>query len=737
MNKYSILVLISLFCSSGLFAQKGQISGHVVDKNNDPIIGAAIMWENAKTGTTSDIDGHFKIEARPAGSKLSISYVGFKKELISVKAGQTHLHIILEEDNELTEVVVTKKMHGKVTSWIDPIQSEKITAKELTRAACCNLSESFETNPSTDVSYSDAVTGAKQIQLLGIAGNYVQMLTENFPNFRGIARPYGMDYIPGTWMESIQVSKGAASVKNGYESLSGQINVEYKKPNTADPFSLNLFMADNMRHEANLDGAITLTDKLSTGLFFHYSGEKKEHDANNDGFLDTPKKHQVNFMNRWHYVSDKFISQSGFKILNEDRKSGQTHHTVGDDYIHDLYQIGIKTNRGEIFSKNGYIIDNDRNESVALILSGSYHDQKSNYDKNLFNVYQTNLYGLLMYERNFGKPHKLSLGANINSDKISQSINIAQLSMGNQPTKETTSGVYAEYTFNLDDKFVALAGVRGDYSSIHDFFVTPRLHLKYSPTEWLNMRASAGKAFRTVFALPENAFYLASSRQMNIADNLTQEEAWNYGASATFLIPLFSKELSIVAEWYRTDFSKQVVTDIYSDAHAVNIYNLEGNSYANSYQIEVSYPFFKGFNLLGAYRWNDTKMNYAGEMKRKPLMSKYKAMATASYETPMRKWQFDVTAQFNGGGDMPKADATNPQWNATFKPFTILNAQVTKYFRTWSIYVGGENLTNFKQKNPIIASENPHGTDFDATMIWGPTHGTMLYAGLRFNLYKD
>lgn len=736
MNKFTIIFLLSLF-SFSLHANSGKIVGHIVDSHHEPIIGAAITWENKKGATTSNTEGYFEISAQPEGSVLNVSYVGFKQESVKIKKGEQHLHIILSEDTELSEVVVTKQMMGKISSWVDPIQSERITAKELTRAACCNLSESFETNPSTDVSYSDAVTGAKQIQLLGIAGNYVQMLTENTPNFRGVARPYGMDYIPGTWMESIQVSKGAASVKNGYESLSGQINVEYKKPPTADPFSLNLFMADNLRHEANLDGAIAVNKKLSTGLFFHYSGEKEEHDSNNDGFLDMPKKHQVNFMNRWHYMSDRFISQSGIKILNEDRKSGQTQHTVAHDYPHDLYQIGIKTNRGELFTKNGYVLNHERNESIALILSGSYHDQKSNYNKNVFNVYQTNLYGQLMYERNFGKPHKLSLGANVNSDKLTQSINIAQLSMGNQPTKETTSGAYAEYTFNLDDKFVALLGVRGDYSSLHDFFVTPRVHLKYSPTSWLNLRTSAGKAYRTVFALPENAFYLASSRQVNIADNLTQEEAWNYGVSATFNIPILSKDLSIITEWYRTDFSKQVVTDIYSDPHAVNIYNLNGDSYANSYQVEVSYPFFRGFNLLGAYRWNDTKITYNGETKRRPLMSKYKAMLTASYETPLRKWQFDVTAQFNGGGDMPKADAINPQWDSTFKSFTVLNAQVTKFFKTWSVYIGGENLTDFKQKNPIIAANNPHSSDFDATMIWGPTQGTMLYAGMRFNIYKN
>lgn len=736
MKKYLVLSLVLLVISLSSFASTLKVKGHVYDKNNEPIIGASVFWENAKMGVVTDEQGYFEISGTKNDHMLSASYIGYNLKTIHIHDHSDTQKIVLEESAELSEVVVTKFVPGRLKNRIDAIQSEKITAKELTRAACCNLSESFETNPSTDISYSDAVTGAKQIQLLGLSGTYVQMLTENFPNFRGVARPYGMDYIPGPWMESIQVSKGAASVKNGYESLSGQINVEYKKPKTADPLSLNVFLSDANRYEANADGAIEINDKLSTGLFLHYSNEEKGHDDNNDGFLDMPKKHQFNLMNRWHYQTDKFISQSGFKILNDERVSGQTSHTVTDDYQHDLFNIGIKTNRGELFTKNGFILNPEKGESVALILSSSYHDQKSNYAKNKLNVYQTNLYGSLMYERNFGLAHKLSTGLSMNWDQLNQTIDIAQLTMGDQPTRETTSGAYAEYTFTKDDKFTALVGLRADHSSLFNWFVTPRMHVKYSPTEWLSLRGSAGKGYRTVFALPENGYFLASSRKINIADNLDQEAAWNYGLSSTFSIPIKGEELSIVAEWYRTDFSKQVVMDMMSDAHAVNFYNLEGDSYANSYQIEASYPVYKGFNVLAAYRWTDAKTTYGGELQRKPLVSRYKAMITASYETPLKKWQFDFTTQFNGGGTMPNPDKANPMWDTHFRSFTILNAQVTKFFKTWSVYLGGENLTGFEQKNPIISADNPFSPNFDATMVWGPTQGRKFYVGFRYSLGK-
>jgi len=735
MNRLFLSIFLSVFAIYGFASLP--VKGYISDTNKAPVVGAYVKWENSGNVVVTDENGYFEIAGVDGEHMLLIKYIGFKDKTVHVHNPQEILKITLEEDNELDEVIITKTTPGKIKNRIDALQTEKLTTKELSRAACCNLSESFETNPSVDVSYSDAVTGAKQIQLLGLAGTYVQMLTENYPNLRGNSAAYGLDYVPGPWMESIQISKGAASVKNGFESLTGQINIEYKKPKTADPLSLNFFAGDAGRYEANADGAIELNDKLSTGLLLHYSNEEKSHDKNKDTFLDMPKKHQFNIMNRWHYQTDNFISQSGVRFLNDYRRSGQTMHSLKNTtHTYDPYVINIKTNRIELFTKNGFILNPERNESMAVILSGSYHDQKADYAQNIYNVYQSNVYGTFMYERDFGSMHKLSTGLNFNWDYYSQRIFVPRLSQGKQPDKESVGGAYAEYTFNKDDKLIILAGLRADYSSLHKWFVTPRLHLKYNITDWMHLRASAGKGYRTVFVMPENGYILASSRNIHIAGDLKQESAWNYGVSASFYIPVRSEELSITAEWYYTDFSNQVVMDMDQSPHDIYFYNLRGKSHANSFQVEVSYPLFRGFTLLGAYRWIEAKTNYNGRMMRKPLTSKYKALATASYETPLRKWQFDFTAQFNGGGRMPTPDESNPLWGKNFKSYTILNAQITKFFRTWSVYIGGENLTNFKQKSPIISGDNPYSADFDATMVWGPTMGRKLYIGFRYNIGK-
>lgn len=717
---------------------KRLVKGYVHTEKQELLVGANVYWENTTEGVSTNKEGYFEIEQGEGETNLVVTYIGFAKEVVPVVSDRL-LHIHMKEEFALDEVVVSQRKFGTISSRTSVLQTQQITRDELCRAACCNLAESFETNPSVDVSYADASTGARQIRLLGLAGTYVQMLTENYPNFRGASAAYGLDYVPGPWMESIQVSKGISSVKNGYEAIAGQINVEYKKPQTSDPLSVNVFASDAGRYEANTDASLKVGDKLYTGLFVHYSNDKKQHDDNGDGFLDLPLKEQVNLMNRWQYLSDKYVAQYGIRYLHEDRKGGQaTEH----GHFEDPYRIRLNINRVELYTKQAYILNPEKSENVAMIVSGSYHEQKSDYDRTPYNVYQDNLYASLMYEKQFSTMHGLSTGLSLNYDNYTE--NLMQNNVRTPfDRKETTPGVYAQYTFNLNDKWIVLAGVRADYSSLYEnLFITPRLHLKFNPTDWFHIRASVGKGYRTANVLAENNYLLSSSRRLSIVTDLKQEEAWNTGLNLSLYLPLFGKELTLNGEWYYTHFLKQVVVDVDSDPHAVRFYNLDGRSYSHSYQLEAAYPFFEGFTLTAAYRIMDAKSDYvnAEGVKRrlkKPLTNDYKGMLTASYQTPLKKWQFDLTGQLNGGGRMPEPDATNPLWDRTYHRFGVVNAQVTKFFRRWSVYVGAENLFDYKQPNPIIDAANPRGDNFDASMVWGPVHGRTVYAGLRFNISKD
>lgn len=625
---------------------------------------------------------------------------------------------------ELREVTVTANGVNRVRASAVG-NTEIISSKELLRAACCNLGESFTTNPSVDVNYADAATGARQIRLLGLSGTYVQMLTENIPNYRGLATPFALGYIPGPWMQSIQVSKGASSVKNGHESITGQINVEFKKPQ-ATPFAdANLYYNTKGKLEANLGGNLQLSKRWSTALLGHYEMPGKAHDANGDGFADMPKIKQGLLQSRWAWMGDYYIFQASVKGLKEHREGGQlAHHSPLTTHP---YLIDITNERYEAFVKNAYIFNEEHASNVALILSGSLHHADAEYGQKSYHADQRNGYASLMFETDFSEHHSLSTGVSLNYDYLSEF-----------PT-ETTPGLYAQYTYKLGERFVVMGGLRWDHSSIYGGFLTPRMHLKYSPNGFLTLRGSIGKGWRTVHPLAENHYLLASGRHVVVDPDLDQEEAWNYGLSAALSIPVGEKKLELNAEYYYTTFLHQAVIDFDADPHTVRFSNLDGESYSHTWQAEASYPLFEGFTLTATYRRSNVKSTYGGVLNEKPLTNKYKGLVTASYAPGLGKWQFDVTLQLNGGGRMPTPYATAdgfPSWPARYKGYEQLSAQITRFFRFWSIYVGGENITNFKQKNPVIGADDPWGPNFDSTLIWGPVHGTIGYIGIRLNWNK-
>ena len=642
----------------------------------------------------------------------------------------------IQREQTLTEVEITKNSAG-TRRMGGAVNGMNIGQQELFRAACCNLGESFTTNPSVDVNYNDAATGAKQIKLLGLSGTYVQMLTENIPNFRGAAMPYSLGYVPGTWMKSIQVSKGASSVKNGYESITGQINVEYLKPEDEDGVIANIYGNTENKMEANATANIHVSDNASTILLTHYENSWSHHDGNDDGFQDMPNVRQFNIQNRWKYMGDRYIFHGGISLIDENRTSGQIEHGTHGQ----LYRIGIRTGRYEAYMKHALMLSSEHNASVALITSASMHKQDAEYGMKAYNVNEKNVYAQALYETDITKRHNIAVGTNVNYDYFGQAYkleNTAEGAFSRLRERETVAGAYSQYTYNADDKVIVMAGMRIDHSSLYGTFLTPRMHIKWQPSEVVGLRLSAGRGYRSVHALAENSYLLASSRILTIGQ-LDQEKAWNYGVSMSLNIPLLQKTLKINTEYYYTDFSNQAVVDYDTDHRQITIANLDGRSYSHTMHIDAEYPILKGLILTAAYRRNIVKSTYGGVRMDKPLTNKYKGLVTASYKTPLGLWQADVTLQMNGGGRMPTpyqlADGT-PSWQSTYNSYAQLNAQVTRWFRHFSVYIGGENLTDFKQKNPIIDAANPWGDRFDATMIWGPVSGAMAYAGIRINIGK-
>ncbi|XOO53690.1 TonB-dependent receptor plug domain-containing protein [Prevotella histicola] len=653
------------------------------------------------------------------------------------------------KDQTLDNVTVTARA-ATVRTLAGAINGKDILRDELFKAACCNLGESFVNNPSVDVNYSDATTGARQVKLLGLSGTYVQMLTENLPNFRGAALPYGLGYVPGSWMKSLQVSKGNSSVKNGYEAMTGQINVEYVKPEDPTGVSVNLYGNTMGKFEANADGNIHINGNknLSTELLAHFENNWSKHDGNGDGFQDDPQVRQYNLQNRWYWKTGNYMLHAGLSLLKEDRMSGQVNHHHSMTAGLEPYRINIGTDRYEAYMKHAIILNPEHGTNMALMGNVSMHKQNASYGIKQYDVNEKNAYASLIFETNFTPEHNLSAGLSLNYDYLHQNLS---LPVGAIPSNygnlyplvggiesETTPGAYVQYTYNVNGKFIAMAGLRVDHSNVYGTFVTPRFHLKWVPASFLTIRLSAGKGYRSPHALAENNYLMASGRRL-IVDKLNQESAWNYGTCLAFLIPVGQKTLKLNAEYYYTHFLSQAIVDYDTNPQELHITNLDGKSYSHTFQIDASYPLFKGLELTAAYRYNLVKATYNGQLMWKPLQSRYKGLLTASYKTPLGLWQFDATVALNGGGRMPEPytlASGNLSWDRNYKAYGQLNAQITRYFRHFSVYIGGENLTNFKQKNPIVGYQNPWDNGFEPTMIYGPIQGAMGYVGIRLNLGK-
>ncbi len=775
MKKYIYIItgcLILLGTHLELIAQKinGVVFEKAADQKKMPLPGVNIYWSGTTKGTVSDPQGQFQISPdQIRDKKLVFSFLGYRKDTITIDS-QYSLEIEMKPENQkLNEVVIRDHSGGTYLSKINARDVEVITSKELLRAACCNLSESFETNASVDVSYADAITGAKQIQLLGLSGVYSQVISENVPLIRGLGTSFGLNYIPGPWMESIQVAKGTSSVINGYESITGQINVEYKKPSTSEPLYINIFANEDLRKEFNMNTRYKVDDRLSTMIFAHVEDQQKKFDRNHDQFMDIPQLRSYNFFNRWDYmIPGKYDSRFGIKYLEETRVSGQMgfksdaflQDTAGIESLAKPYGMDIRTKRMETFWKNGLIFHTQPYSSLALILSGIYHDQSGFLGLNRYEGLEKSFNANLLYSSDFrNKRHKITTGFSYQFSDFTEKYFRKDFTYLYQTTGivndstlykvarvhdtlysfnrlESVPGAFLEYTYSIQDKLAVIAGVRWDEHNQYGSLFTPRLHVRWMLPHDLTVRASVGRGHRAAHLLSENFSLMASQRELYFEDKLPMEEAWNYGINLTKDIMIRKRKMQLDLEYYHTEFTKQIIVDMDSIPSAAYFYRLKNRSYSNSIQAQINYELFTRFNILMAYRVNDVWTTVGDNLKRKPFVNAYKGLVTLSYTLPYDKWKFDVTGQFNGKARIPETTKMPKflQRDTQSPAYFILMAQVSKKYKNLEVYVGGENLTNFTQKDPITEPWAPYHTHFDTSMVWGPIKGRTLYGGVRWAL---
>lgn len=760
-NRTPVAMLLAigslLFYSS---AQAQQILGLVVELNakgvEEPIPGANIFWLGTSTGTTTGDNGVFLIERIAGVDKLLVSFVGYRSDTVTI-TDQSSVKVTLYSNEMLQEVTIEGRRATTRMDVTNPINTSVMTEKELFKAACCNLSESFETNPSVDVAFTDAITGTRQIQMLGLSGPNTLISIENMPGVRGLASSQGIQFIPGTWINSIQVTKGTGSVINGYESIAGQINVELKKPEESEKLFLNGYINQSARSELNVNYTAHTGEKWATTFLLHGSTRPIEMDENGDSFLDFPTGSQINFINRWVYNSGTgWLGQIGAKILNDTKQGGQTDFDADEDkFTTNRYGFELNTKRYEVWGKLGYQFKDKPYRSVGLQMSGVSHQHESYFGFNVHNADESSFYSNLIYQSIIGSTsHKFKTGISFLYDDFDETIQV-QNGIGYEGVftdnpisfdrTEIVPGAFFEYSYDDLQKFSMIAGVRVDQHNLFGTIFTPRLHLKYDLAPLTSLRASVGKGTRVANIFSENIGILASARaivfdnlQSNKAYNFKPDEAWNYGLSLSQDFTLDYRSGSVQVDYFYTDFKNQVVLDLDNTAREVRFVGLTGKSYSQSFQIQVDYEVIRRFDVRLAYRWLDVKTDYLEGLLERPLIPGNRAFMNLAYETKSA-WKFDYTVQWIGKQRLPDTALNLPEnQRDTFSDdYVLMNAQVTKDIGAkWSVYLGIENITDFKLKDPIVDAANPFlpGSQFDTSMVWGPIFGRMAYAGFRFRL---
>lgn len=706
---------------------------HASQQDTIPLAGANVYWAGTSIGTTTDAKGHFHLP-KPASDplKLIVSYVEYKNDTLAIDDHDEQVMIFLQQVRSTEAVEITaEKPHIHLAS--DEVRSTlTITETGLRTLACCTLSESFENTNSVDVEKSDAISGAKRIKMLGLAGFYTQILIEKKPVVRGLISPFALDYIPGPWMESIDISKGTASVMTGYESTTGQINVEFKKPEKDEPLFFNIYQNSMGKTESSLGASHRFNEKLSTMLLAYGNLNRTRHDNNSDTFMDMPLSQHLHIMNRWKLQSgDRGDGQFGISMIHDHRDGGQSAFDF-DNHAPQLFDYGFhtKTNRFEVFSKVGRALDEAGSSSFGFIFSAFRHNNDAFWGTKTYTGNETSFYGNLIFQKTMGN-HDWSTGVSFVADHLKEIYN--ELDYQNN---ENVPGAFIEHTWKHTEKLTTLTGFRYDRHNRYGDFYTPRLHVKYLWTPATAIRLSAGKGYRSPHIFMENLAILASAKTLSIRETPKAEEAWNYGVqfSKDFVIG-HDRPATLIIDFYRTSFQNRVIVDTEQDVEHVFVYNLDGRAYSNSFQVELNATISSGLESTIAWRWNDVKMTINDQLLEEPLTNRHKGLLVLSYQTPSRNWQFDLTTQLNGKARLPNSEMNPANYRtAAYSPaYVMMLGQIKRKFKNMEFYIGMENITDYTQPNPILAWQEPFSPYFDSSRIWGPVVGRQIYAGIRVN----
>lgn len=742
-----IIATSLLFLSSwSMSAQtiKGKVFGET-SNGKEILPGALIQWLGTTTATTANENGVFELSTEGISDKrLIVTELGFKTDTLRLEE-QTYLTIILRrEANELKSVTIRDNRAAYISS--QTIKTEIINQRELSKAACCDLAGCFGTQASVQPQTTNVLTNAQELRILGLSGVYNQVLIDGLPLIQGLSYTYGISTYPGTMIDFISVSKGTTSVLQGFESISGQINLESKHADQAEKLFVNAYVNSfgEAHFNTNIASAVGKKKKWHSLLTLHSVQAAAKIDGNKDGFLDLPQLTRYMAFNKWEYGKQQekgFATQIGLRLVNEKRLGGQMNFNAQTDKgSNNIYGQSVQYTQPEMYVKSSYRFSSKN--ALSLALSGFYQHQQSWFGITQYKAKQQNVYVNLQHEWQWHKTHGLKYGMSYRYQNIEENISFSDNSLGrsfagNYKTLLKVPGVFAENTFHWrEDKVVWIIGARLDKHQIWGNYFTPRSMLKYSLNHQHTFRASLGRGWRQVNLFSEQNNLLVGSRDVLFVEPLKPEEAINFGISHTYKFEAGKTTGTLSVDGYSTHFSNQFFPDYDSDPTKAIIKNFTGISRSNGLQVEASFVYNKQIEFRTAYNYLDV---FRIENKLKsylPFNPRNRAMAALSYRSKNNQWQADANAHWFDKMQLPNT-SNNPieyRRGNYSTAFITFNLQATFRYKTFEIYAGCENLSNYRQANPIISASNPFGKYFDLSSVWGPTRGREFYCGVRYSI---
>ena len=742
--KYIILFIWAIM-STVLYGQiEGHVYGKIGDDDREPLYMAEVFFKNKPSfGKTTCEEGRFLFEFLPKlPDTLIVRAMGYYADTIPISKQdkQLYLKIELYPKSELEEVVIRQKRANSSILRLDPRNTEFLSSGELRKAACCNLSESFETNATVDVNINDGVSGTKRISMMGLDGAYTQIQFENFPILQNLDLASGLNSIPGTWINSIQITKGTGTVVNGYESMAGLINLEYHKPDDMDKLYVNAYASQQGRGEINLQGSYQINDKWSTAGFAHASTAQFEIDRNDDGFRDIPIGEEYVLLNRWKYQGDNFIGQFGVKANYSDKTGGEMNYQRGDEMNDNpLYGVNIRNLHLEAYGKSGWMFEDKPYRSIGVLYYAKHHQFDALYGKRQLSADEDRLYFNFMYEDIIGSTmHVIKTGASFVYDDLHQVMEDeipAETVDRTLIRTEIVPGAYLEHTYT-GLLATLVSGARIDYHNMFGWEFTPRVNFKYQLTEDMDIRATAGKGWRVPNYAIDNISVLPTNLPWIVEENLLPEVSWNAGLSWYYQFKLFGRKASVNADYYHTLFTNQLIVDRDEDPNFILFTNLDGQSFSNVFQFDFRLEPFRDFEIKMAYKFLDVRATMGGELMERMMIPRHRGFINMGYTTRNKRWEFDATASVFGSQRLPQVVLPSGDLSTDNESgiMPMINGQITHVFKRFDVYLGGENLLDFRLEDPIIDAQNPFGSQFDATRVWAPIVGINIYAGLRFTI---